>query len=489
MNETIIISMSRDRSFTENLEKLHLIVPTAIQDEDDSVKTNPFIDYVLEKDSIRRDLYEFLYHSDFLQVINQNAVQFCKELYDRNAALGWFNMFLTVFEEKPDKDEFCEVIMVAFRKNISIKDTLVMFEANETASEMRKNIDIFLQVNGGGTDDGAANVSARYEIEKYEQIIDQLNGTIAAQKQKIIDLEAEKDRLAERNADFFDQIETANKTVLEIKKEILMYRSDREKIINYKKENDKLLKTTRDTLEKYVTRIRVLEGKIISIGDELSEANASLDEQRVHIDQLNETNEKLRSENEHNAVLAEQYHEQLLNLASKGLEESEGDSHKDTDASNTVSEKDMARLDEVEVVGGSDEEDGNSFFDDPGDSFEDEAKEAYGEEPEEIDYGYEDMKELTDNSADFKLKSNFFMDFMLKHSEKYFNKRPRQEQENRIFIKMMDMAFSKDKMQLIKSNLNETVSCFELYRLISRDPSEDDIRDFFNEHGLKAVTE
>ena len=81
------------------------------------------------------------------------------------------------------------------------------------------------------------------------------------------------------------------------------------------------------------------------------------------------------------------------------------------------------------------------------------------------------------------------MDFMLKHSEKYFNKRPRQEQENRIFIKMMDMAFSKDKMQLIKINLNETVSCVELYRLISRDPSEDDSREFFNEHGLNAVTE
>ena len=482
MNETIIISMSRDRGFTENMEKLHLIVPTSIQD-DESVKTNPFIDYILEKDSIRRDLYEFLYHSDFLQVINENAVQYCKELYDRNAPLGWFNMFLTVFEEKTDKDEFCEVIMGAFRKNISIKDTLVMFEANETASEMKKNIDIFLQVNGSGSDDGAANVSARYEIEKYEQIIDQLNGTIAAQKQKIIDLEAEKDRLAERNADFFDQIEAANKTVLEIKKEILMYRSDREKIINYKKENDKILNTTRDTLEKYVNRIRALEGKIISVSDELSEANASLDEQRVHIDQLNETNEKLRSENEHNAVLAEQYHQQLLNLASKELDES-GDKS-EGDASNTVSEKDMARLDEVEVVGDMDDSEG-TFFDDLEGSFEDD---AHVDQLEETDYGYEDVREVVDNSENFRQKSNFFMDFLLKHSEKYFNKRPRQEQENRIFIKMMDMAFSKDTMQLIKSNLNETVPCFELYRLISRDPSEDDIRDFFNEHGLNALTE
>ena len=322
MNETIIISMSRDRGFSENMEKLHLIVPTSIQDEDDSVKTNPFIDYIFEKDSIRRDLYEFLYHSDFLQVLNENSIEYCKELYDRNAPIGWFNMFLTVFEEKTDKDEFCEAIMGAFRKNISIKDTLVMFEANDTASEMRNNIDIFLQVNGGSSDD-AANVSARYEIEKYEQIIEQLNDTITAQKQKISDLEGDKERLAERNADFFDRIEAANKTVLDIKKEILMYRADREKIINYKKENDKLLKTTRETLEKYVNRIRNLEEKIISVSDELSEANASLEEQRIHIDQLNETNESLKSENEHNATLAVQYHEQLLNLASKELNDAE----------------------------------------------------------------------------------------------------------------------------------------------------------------------
>lgn len=481
-NETIIISMARDRGFTENLEKLHLIVPSSILDLDENVKTNPFIDYILENDSIRRDLYEFLYRSDFLQLLDKDVIEYCKELYDRNAPIEWYYMFLTVFEEKDDKEEFCKTIIDAFRKNISIRDTLVMFEANKTASEMKNNIEIFLQVNRGKNgDSGAADESARYEIERYEQIIEQLNGTIAAQKQKIEDIEMEKDRLAERNADFFDKIETANKTVLEIKKEILMYRSDREKIINYKKENSKIISTTRETLERYVNRIHSLENMVAEVNDELSEANASLDEQRVHIDELNELVEKLRSEGEHYSALSEQYHQQLINLASKELEDSESDrGEKDTEEFEaSASDDSVSRLDEVDFIS---EEDGQI-------SVSEETEQGEDGYDENADYGYEDVYDLKDNSEEFFKKSNIFIDFMLKHSEKYFNKRPRQEQENLIKIKMMDMLFSLDKVKIVKENLDETIPCYELYKLISKNPSDDELREFFTDYGLGAVAE
>lgn len=483
-NETIIISMAKDRVFTEKLEKLHLIVPTALIDEEGSVKTNPFMDYILEKDSIRRDLYEFLYGSDFLQLLDQNVIEYCKELYDRNAPIEWYHMLLTVFEDKPDKEEFCKSIIDAFRKNISIKDTLVMFETNNTAMEMDKNIEIYLQVKRGDKGENiGANESARYEIEKYEQIIEQLKSKGEIHKQKIADLEEEKEKLTERNTEYFAQIENANKTVLEIKKEILMYRSDREKIINYRNENRKILKTTRDTLERYTDRIHSLENTVLNVKEELSEANTSLEEQRVHIDELNDMVENLRSEKERYFTLSEQYHQQLIELASKGFEESEND-YEDADSEEIYEaatlDDNLLRLDEVEVV---DNGEATQSEDDEIESLLNDVKE------EKTDYGYEDVRELEDNTEVFNKKTNIFVDFMLKHSEKYFNKRPRQEQENLIKIKMMDMLFSLGKVKIVKENLNDTIPYYDLYKFICKDPSEEELKDFFNDFGLGAVTD
>ena len=262
-----------------------------------------------------------------------------------------------------------------------------------------------------------------------------------------------------------------------------MYRSDREKIINYRNENRKILKTTRDTLERYTDRIHSLENTVLNVKEELSEANTSLEEQRVHIDELNEMVENLRSEKERYYTLSEQYHQQLIELASRGFEESENDCE-DADSEETYEaatlDDNLLRLDEVEVV---DNGEATQSEDDEIESLLNDVKE------EKTDYGYEDVRELEDNTEVFNKKTNFFVDFMLKHSEKYFNKRPRQEQENLIKIKMMDMLFSLGKVKIVKENLNDTIPYYDLYKFICKDPSEEELKDFFNDFGLGAVTD
>lgn len=96
------------------------------------------------------------------------------------------------------------------------------------------------------------------------------------------------------------------------------------------------------------------------------------------------------------------------------------------------------------------------------------------------EYAPEDVSPI-ENKKNFIQKScSFFGKLLSMHFEKKFQKKPQQEQNNLIFIKLMEGNFSKDIIRLVKKTVegDTPVSRVELYRLISNRGSEDEIVNF-----------
>lgn len=116
------------------------------------------------------------------------------------------------------------------------------------------------------------------------------------------------------------------------------------------------------------------------------------------------------------------------------------------------------------------------------DQKEDEPDEIVSSEIPDEPYVYSDVKNVSSGEEVIKRKSKWFFGHLFGHSKKNFLKKSRKDQEGLIFIKMMELHFPIDKSKIIKEGLSDfgdKVSCFELYRLICKNPSNDELLSFF----------
>lgn len=102
---------------------------------------------------------------------------------------------------------------------------------------------------------------------------------------------------------------------------------------------------------------------------------------------------------------------------------------------------------------------------------------AIDEEIDELDYSPEDLIPIENRKKEVVRHSNFFSQIVSRYFENKFCKKSQAEQDNLIFIKLMENEFSKDMVYLVKKALNEnnSMSRLELYKLIINRADDGDI--------------
>lgn len=105
---------------------------------------------------------------------------------------------------------------------------------------------------------------------------------------------------------------------------------------------------------------------------------------------------------------------------------------------------------------------------------------VFDEQPSEItfeDIDQSQIIEIKNNRDDIKKHSNIFASLLSKHFEKKFEKKSQAEQDNLIFIKLMENEFSKEVVQLVKRIIrsNAQFSRVELYKMISNKASDNEV--------------
>lgn len=93
------------------------------------------------------------------------------------------------------------------------------------------------------------------------------------------------------------------------------------------------------------------------------------------------------------------------------------------------------------------------------------------------DYDVSDLVYICDNKKEVIKHSNLLTTIFTKYQDRKFQKKSKVEQENLIFIRMMDMALSKSKVQMVKTAIdsNSEFSRLELYKLITNNATESEL--------------
>lgn len=113
---------------------------------------------------------------------------------------------------------------------------------------------------------------------------------------------------------------------------------------------------------------------------------------------------------------------------------------------------------------------------------EDIMEEADQQAPEP--YEYTDIVGVVPDKGVIKKKCRWFLDNLFEHSRKNFLKKSKVQQENLIFMKMMEMHLPIDYQRNVRdalNNMESNISCFDLYKLICNNPTKDELMSFLSE--------
>ncbi|MDY4838377.1 MAG: hypothetical protein SO160_02365 [Lachnospiraceae bacterium] len=101
---------------------------------------------------------------------------------------------------------------------------------------------------------------------------------------------------------------------------------------------------------------------------------------------------------------------------------------------------------------------------------------------EEMDYDPSELIPMEPDNQEIKSHRSLLQRLISGFKDREFSKMPIQEQEGRIFIKMLELDFSKDKIKLISNTLktNKKMKRVELYHLIEKNLSYDQYEKYCN---------
>ncbi len=446
MGKMIYLSECKDETVLRNFTKLKSDVPAYLKDD---VACNPFILYIETVGKINEDLLDFLYHSDFLSVITEQTLPAIKTFYDRGAAIEWFYLMQKIFEEFEDKaDEYVVLILECFESQEDVAIVEDLLEVCRTS-----NIDVF-----------------RKKIEKYrKKASDEKKIDTAELENKYLLLKKEKEQLSAKYEDVCNTLQSTYKVVLGNKEQEEAFKLEIEAL---KKSN-----TLKDI---YILHEKIRNTELISKIQEMEDAYDALLEEVADLKKELETalEDSERSHGEQSELPKGQVH-----ASEVGIEVAEEDFYFDDEDEHAWSDAlDSLKYDEdyTEVSFAYDETEDAAETDMQGNM-----KKVTQQEMSA--YDYTDVTEVVPDKETVKRKCNWFFGNFFNYSKNNFLKKSRKEQENLIFIKMMETHLPIDSQKAVRkalTNSGDELPCFELYKLICKKPTNDELMSFLS--GVQA---
>lgn len=537
MGDIVNINDTTDVQLLERFKRLEDIIPECMK----GVLVNPFIQHIRDNGEVSISLVEFLNHSEFLELLTPGLLLISKELFDKKADTEWYKIMLSIIEEKDDIEAFCENLPLCVEMNIDCEIVRDMVEKSNSVSDMTTALAMYArehrkdkaeqktETNSGG---GLPNEYYIDLCRQQENFISQLMAQIEELKHKekelshgleeatfhsefasinveerCKELEMKCEELEKQRAELqamYDKCDTEKTSVIQKSDEEKKALSDQ---IEQLENNVECLKMDMESIEKQLQNAlknrqalhkSYIEEKRTSMrykvkADKLESQITDISETKAKCESLERT---VLSLEEEKAQLDGKVEEALANAEQLRLSNNQQESTI-RELNDTLIEKDneIARLmaqikDFEERLSNSSVGVNPSVVAAP--TWSQQAlvgndtllQEAIMEEEVEEAKEFPDSQMISFESGvqSVKRKSNWFTNLIAQHSKKAFLKNDRQDQESMIFIKMMEMRYSTEKMQKVRSSLSENIPCFDLYKLICGDPSIEELDAFFSKY-------
>lgn len=432
MGNVIVLANCTDDSAAHIFEKLKANVSPDCSEQTES---HAFIQYIEQTGKIDEELLDFLYHSDFLSQITENSLPFIKRLYEDDAQIEWFYLVQKIFEEVNDSvDAYVSLVEQCYSSGIELSI-----------------IEQALDCNG------------QSDIAFFQE---KMVPYLKKQEKEDTNPQEESAILAEHFERMSSLLQAAYERIREYKKLEMTMKMQIASLERNNNFGNRLLERERKKNADFFMRVQELEEE----NDTLQENVAILKEQ-IEVDKKRESEQGMKADR---VFSQETETVEIMKEADSGNElEAAWENALNDD------EDDLNMPEEVE-----EEEDYSSisFVAVESDQKEDEPDEIVSSEIPDEPYVYSDVKNVSSGEEVIKRKSKWFFGHLFGHSKKNFLKKSRKDQEGLIFIKMMELHFPIDKSKIVKEGLSDfgdKVSCFELYRLICKNPSNDELLSFF----------
>lgn len=428
-------------------------------------EVNPFIQYIEKKGKIDPDLLDFLYHSDFLSNYTEESLSIIQLMYDNSADIDWFYLMDKIFDEIDDgADEYIKEVFFCFQNGLSADfcDDLLESGGMKSFDFFHKEI-LQNMKNNHLLLDKSIEKSVSDSVSESEIILESVNLQSGSDYKSLL---AQYDKV-------FVLLQKAYGSIRESKKQELSYKYKIDTLCKKNELQDKLIKMERMKNSELVCRIQELNDIIEGLQENSQNKKEDFEQSHELIKEENldvsfASGENISgSDGEFDAAW-----ENALNDISETEEEAEDysiveEDYSNVSFSNDESEQEFDNIDSSVNV----------------DPFYDTAPEPYQ---------YTDEKKISSDKSILKKKSRWFLNSIFGYSRKSFLNQPRKDQEGLIFIKMMEMHFSMDKSKIVRdalTDIGEAVPCFDLYKLICKNPSNDELMSFFGGFIEKAVNE
>lgn len=363
---------------------------------------------------------------------------------DHKANVEWFYFAGFLSDQRGNVSDYFDILKECFEKKIKV-DKLYQFE------KQSDNIEKFAELV-------KKEISNTFD-ENFDREIPQTEYI-----QHLIEENNMLNNRLDKALNDLDSVRTEQKSMLE--KSV----SDKQVLINCKSENEQLRKEIRKlnlsveiAKKKYASQSSMIE-QLSGINDILTAENETIQKQT---EELSLKYQRLLQESTMNTDIITDLNIKISELQSQ-LKESlipqESMDQVQTDYSAIEQQPEYGYDFDVE----------NEITE----SFPPESE--FDPEPEELDYDPSDLIEIKNNKNEVKKYSNFFIDFIARHFEKKFANKSIAEQDNLIFIKLMENDYEQDTVRAVKSAMknNQELSRVDLYRLVTGRKSDNEICSF-----------
>ena len=363
---------------------------------------------------------------------------------DHKANVEWFYFAGFLSDQRGNVSDYFDILKECFEKKIKV-DKLYQFE------KQSDNIEKFAELV-------KKEISNTFD-ENFDREIPQTEYI-----QHLIEENNMLNNRLDKALNDLDSVRTEQKSMLE--KSV----SDKQVLINCKSENEQLRKEIRKlnlsveiAKKKYASQSSMIE-QLSGINDILTAENETIQKQT---EELSLKYQRLLQESTMNTDIITDLNIKISELQSQ-LKESlipqESMDQVQTDYSAIEQQPEYGYDFDVE----------NEITE----SFPPESE--FDPEPEELDYDPSDLIEIKNNKNEVKKYSNFFMNFIARHFGKKFANKSIAEQDNLIFIKLMENDYEQDTVRAVKSAMknNQELSRVDLYRLVTGRKSDNEICSF-----------
>lgn len=438
------------------------------QVQNDNAPAYRILSMFFESKPFNVSLARFIFESDFLNCVNEKNFLFVTKLIENKASVLWFWIILSAFDERADEfDNFCESFGKSFFAGINIDDLYTCYQSCMTVAEMNQKL-LLLEENSKENEDiefQEENVLVNLDSNKNDKI-DTLDQQLIMQqlKQKIKDMNDKNDVYMNENyvlkrqiEDLKDDLSNLHSNLGSAYRKIALYERKlwelKVKVERVKKipvKNNAIIKMVEEKNKQLLQQIGSLEGYNQSLQQKIEELQNKLEIEQQEYGILQKRYSDAESKN---AGLLNEIKE--LRKTIYQIEKNQN---------NDLCDAVIAETSGSESV-----------------------KKGAGDVCEESDdkgilYNESELEQISDGMENLMKKSCLFSKLFAKLYEKKFMKKPQTEQENIIFIKMMELKFAQEKVLIIKRMLksNNQFSRLDLYKLIAKNPSEEELEEFCN---------